>query len=81
MFALAVVALLAVHVPMTVMTAQRVGGEYREMLAEYQKSPEGKTHFRPVTIPRFCNSYVYRLGVPFEQGLISFTMQKEMVIE
>ena len=80
-FAAVLLILLAVHVPMTVTTAQDVGDEYREMLTEYQESFSGKTRFRNVTVPRFCNGYVYRLGIPFEQGLISFTMQKEMIIE
>ena len=78
---LVLVALMAIHVTMTVSTAQDVGEEYREMLKEYQESQNGRTHFRDIKVPHLCNSYVYRLGVPFEQGLISFTMQKEMIIE
>ena len=72
---------LAVHVVMTVDCARQVGDEYRTMFEEYKQSPEGRTHFRLSGIPKPFVPYVYRLGVPFEQDQISFTQQKEMIID
>jgi putative flippase GtrA len=76
-----VAVVLAVHVVMTVGYARQVGDEYRAMLSEYQQSPEGKTHFRQLDIPKPFRPYVVRLDVPFERDQISFNMQKEMIIE
>jgi hypothetical protein len=76
-----VTVVLAVHVVMTVGYARQVGDEYRAMLSEYQQSPEGKTHFRQLDIPKPFRPYVNRIDVPFERDQISFTMQKEMKIE
>lgn len=76
-----VAAVLAVHVVLTVGYARQVGDEYRAMFSEYQQSPEGKTHFRQIDIPKPFRPYTVRLDVPFELNQISFTMQKEMKIE
>lgn len=79
--AVTIVLVLAVHVTMTVGYARKVGSEYCAMFEEYQQSPEGKTHFWNLSIPKPFQPYVYRLGVPFEQDQISFTQQKNMIIE
>ena len=51
------------------------------MVNEYQNSEKGIAHFQSYEVPKLLQPYVYRLGVPSEQGLISFTMDKEMIIE
>ncbi len=76
-----IVLLLVMHVMMTVNYARQVGDEYEAMLEEYEQSPEGKSHFRNLNIPKTFQPYVYRLGIPFERDQISFTQQKEMRID
>ncbi len=73
--------LLIVHLAYTVKYAKIVGKEYCDMIAEYQQSQEGVAHFHSFEVPKLIQPYICRLDVPFEQGLISFTMKKEMVIE
>lgn len=73
--------LLVTHLLFTIKYAKLVGEEYSSMINEYQHSKEGVAHFQSFEVPKPFQPYVYRLGVPFEQGLVSFTMQKEMVIE
>lgn len=73
--------LLFTHLFFTIKYARIVGEEYYSMINEYQNSEEGIAHFQSFEIPKLLQPYVYRLGVPFEQGLISFTMDKEMIIE
>lgn len=73
--------LLIVHLAYTVKYAKTVGEEYSDMVAEYQQSKEGITHFHAFEVPKLIRPYICRLDVPFEQGLISFTMKKEMIIE
>lgn len=73
--------LLFTHLFYTIKYARIVGQEYYSMIYEYQNSEKGIAHFQSYEVPKLFQPYVYRLGVPFEQGLISFTMEKEMIIE
>lgn len=73
--------LLFTHLCFTIKYARIVGDEYYSMINEYKNSEEGIAHFQPYEVPKLFQPYIYRLGVPYEQGLISFTMEKEMIIE
>ena len=73
--------LMVAHMVTTVIYAQKVGEEYAGMLDEYQASPDGVAHRHAFEVPKPVASYVYRLGEASEVGLVSFTMNKEMIVK
>ncbi len=73
--------LLIIHFSYTIKYAKIVGAEYCSMINEYQQSKEGVAHYQSFEVPKLVKPYIYRLGTPFEQGLISFTMRKELIVE
>lgn len=73
--------LLLIHVPLTVYYAKITSKEYTEMLNTYLDSPNGVTHYKNITVPKFFSSYIHRLDEGVEKDYISFVYHKEMHIE
>jgi len=77
---LSMVALL-IHAPLTVYYAKETSEEYYNMLNEYMASPEGKTNYNNIKIPKFFSSYVHRFDSDVERDFVSFVYNKEMYVE
>lgn len=70
-----------IQLPIVIYYAKKVSEEYTIMMKEYQKSPKGIAHYQTYSIPKPINPYVRRLDKDVERDYISFTHNKEMVIE
>lgn len=75
------VATTLIQAPFVMYYAKITSVEYREMIAEYQQSSEGITHYKKISIPKPIRPYIKRLDKDVEREYISFTYGKTMVIE
>lgn len=71
---------MLIHVSFTVYYAKVTSNEYERMLMDYLSSPNGKTSYDDMVIPKCFSSYVHRLDEGVERDFISFVYKKEMYL-
>lgn len=73
-------AITFIHASFTVYYAKVTSNEYERMLMGYLASPDGKTNYEDIVIPKLFSSYVHRLDEGVERDFISFVYKKEMYL-
>ena len=68
------------HVSFTVYYAKVTSNEYERMLKAYLSSPDGKTSYEDIVIPKCFCSYVHRFDDGVEKDFVSFVYNKEMYL-